>query len=244
MKPTVNWRLCSIFALLAALLLIPVRAQAGGWVTVTMEQLPRVVHAEEEIELRFVVRQHGMHPIHVDQAALVAIKRDDGEVLRVEATPVEPKGYHQALVTFPQAGVWDWSFEPLPFPSKVTFAPLTVLAAEESQPATNWLVGWLRSLVRRTPTASASADDNAEYGRALFLAKGCASCHHHDEAGYEWNVSVGPDLTRYNPDPLFVRSWLRNADVLTANRQWGMPTLELSDEEIEALIVFLQQSSE
>jgi mono/diheme cytochrome c family protein len=88
----------------------------------------------------------------------------------------------------------------------------------------------------------------ADYGRSLFLAKGCASCHRHDGLNVA-RVSVAgdgalvgiidaPDLTHYQPDPAFVRRWLRNPEAVRPNTI--MPDLNLNEDEIEALLAFLQ----
>ncbi len=75
-------------------------------------------------------------------------------------------------------------------------------------------------------------------GRALFLAKGCPSCHRHDDAGTESGfIGIGPDLTNYEPDPEFVRRWLRDPQAVRPTTV--MPNLELDETEIDALISFL-----
>lgn len=95
------------------------------------------------------------------------------------------------------------------------------------------------------PTPSLSP---ADYGRALFQYKGCASCHRHDGLDvtrvsatdsdrFFASVIGAPDLTHYQPDPAFVRQWLRDPRAVRPNT--GMPNLQLSEGEIEALLAFL-----
>jgi hypothetical protein len=80
--------------------------------------------------------------------------------------------------------------------------------------------------------------DEWTLGKILFVGKGCASCHmHNDVAG--WSTQIGRDLSDYHRDGDFLRHWLRNSGTATASLAWGMPTLELEDSEIEALIAFL-----
>ena len=88
-----------------------------------------------------------------------------------------------------------------------------------------------------TPTADAA------YGQALFQAKGCASCHAHRAiaASRSRSYNVGPNLTNYRADPDFLRRWLRDPQAIRPNT--AMPNLHLSDDEIEALIVFLSEGN-
>ena len=97
------------------------------------------------------------------------------------------------------------------------------------------------------PTATTSP---AALGRTLFQIKGCASCHRHDGLNVA-RVSVAdndrafinaigaPDLTAYEPAPAFVRDWLR--DPAAVRPKTNMPDMNMSDEEIEALLAFLQE---
>lgn len=105
-------------------------------------------------------------------------------------------------------------------------------------------------LAAPTPTAAPSA-----VGRALFLSHGCPTCHRHDglglsregldagdgRAGVQLVGAFGaPDLTHYQPDPDFVRQWLRDPQAVRPGT--AMPNFHLSDEEIDALLAFLQMN--
>ena len=103
-----------------------------------------------------------------------------------------------------------------------------------------------------SPTAATPTPtpEPAAHGRALFQAKGCATCHRHgglnigrvedeDPVDLDLGAALGaPDLTHYQPDPDFVRRWLR--DPRAVRPETKMPNLRLSDAEIEALLAFLQ----
>ena len=88
-------------------------------------------------------------------------------------------------------------------------------------------------------TASAAAR-----GQALFMAKGCAQCHHHAAVagsgvfGDAYGSEGAPDLTNRPLDTQFLRTWLKDPAALRPNT--NMPNLKLKEQEIEALIVFLQ----
>ena len=59
--------------------------------------------------------------------------------------------------------------------------------------------------------AAASSVSQVEYGRQLFLAKGCITCHYNSKAARSseyWTIEMGaPDLSNFsaNPDVIFMR---------------------------------------
>ncbi|MFL5805107.1 MAG: c-type cytochrome [Roseiflexaceae bacterium] len=92
-----------------------------------------------------------------------------------------------------------------------------------------------------SPTSAVASQSDAEYGRALFSAKGCVTCHHHAAvAGSDPYTMGNPDLTHYRPDPEFLRRWLKDPRAIRPATE--MPTLGLHQDEIEALIAFLSAS--
>ncbi len=94
------------------------------------------------------------------------------------------------------------------------------------------------------PPSPIAALSSTELGQALFLAKGCVVCHHHEavrEARKELDgFSIGPNLTNLKADPDYLRRWLKAPSALKPGTE--MPTLGLSDDEIEALVAFLTRS--
>jgi hypothetical protein len=79
-----------------------------------------------------------------------------------------------------------------------------------------------------------------DMGEALFVAKGCLSCHRHDGLTLidsSGSGGVAPDLTYYQGHPDFLRSWLRDPKAIQPTT--FMPNLELGGHEIEALVAFL-----
>lgn len=90
------------------------------------------------------------------------------------------------------------------------------------------------------PIAAVTGDP--AYGKALFSAKGCVSCHF--IAGIPGSGTfkgAAPDLTHYRPNPDFLRQWLRAPSAVRPGTQ--MPTLGLSESEIESLIAFLSANA-
>lgn len=83
----------------------------------------------------------------------------------------------------------------------------------------------------------------AAHGKALFQAKGCASCHTHQAvaASGDHGYNAGPDLSNYRADPAYLQRWLRDPQAIKPNTP--MPNLSLSDDEITALVAFLSENA-
>lgn len=114
---------------LAALLLAAGPAAAGGWVAITLDELPGQVRAGEEVRVGFMVRQHGVTPINSVEPLLTATHRETGETITAEAEQVGPTGHFEATAVFPEAGEWAWRIGVPPFAQETEMAPLTVLPA-------------------------------------------------------------------------------------------------------------------
>lgn len=83
----------------------------------------------------------------------------------------------------------------------------------------------------------------AAHGKALFQAKGCASCHTHQAVAMSGNhgYNAGPDQSNYRADPAYLQRWLQDPQAIKPNTP--MPNLNLSDDEIAALIAFLGENA-
>jgi cytochrome c2 len=80
--------------------------------------------------------------------------------------------------------------------------------------------------------------DDAEMGETLFVAKGCITCHRHEEIAYpDIQTEMGPNLTSYPSSADFLRVWLKEPTAVKPKTE--MPNLELKEYEIEALAAFL-----
>ena len=113
---------------------------------------------------------------------------------------------------------------------------LLIVSAVPVQP-----VGSVASAPLPTAAPPAAVPDEAAYGRALFLAKGCATCHHHAAfAGSGFQGSDIPDLTTFRWSADYLRTWLKDPAALKPAT--SMPNLGLKRDEIEALIAFLSSS--
>jgi len=89
--------------------------------------------------------------------------------------------------------------------------------------------------------ASAPSISQVELGRQLFLAKGCITCHYNSKAASEseyWTIDMGaPNLSKFSASPEVLRIRLKDPKMAKSDTQ--MPNLNLAEDEIEALIAFI-----
>jgi protein SCO1/2 len=91
----------------------------------------------------------------------------------------------------------------------------------------------------------------AKKGKTLFTNRGCNACHAFGKR------LAGPDLVGApgRRDPAWMRRWLKATDEMLASdsiaqamlaeyQNVKMPNLRLSDEEVEALIHYMQQETD
>lgn len=93
-----------------------------------------------------------------------------------------------------------------------------------------------------TASRASAGAQMGDSGMALFVAKGCVTCHTHGAIDRTYLVSAidaGPNLTNFTADADYLRRWLK--DPASVKPSTLMPDLELSDAEIEALIAFLNE---
>jgi mono/diheme cytochrome c family protein len=86
-----------------------------------------------------------------------------------------------------------------------------------------------------------SSISQIELGRQLFLAKGCITCHSNSRATSSseyWTIEMGaPDLSKFSANPEVIA--MRLKDPTSVKSDTKMPNLGLSEEEVEALVAFL-----
>jgi len=211
-----------------ALLLLVSPVLAGGWSVATLDELPECVTVGEPLTIGFVVRQHGIRIVEGLTPEITAVHQDSRESIEVTVEEDEA-GHYVAELTFPSDGIWEWSVN--------AFGP------EQSLPALTVLPASASDIEETTVSDSLSSAEKAsleiQQGAALFVAKGCIVCHQHNDlnVGEYESIAVGPELTTYSENPDFLHKWLEDPSALKPSA--AMPTLDLSDDEIEALIAFL-----
>lgn len=244
-----------LLVMLLCLLFVP-PVLAGGWTVVTLQELPVQVQAGERITVTFLVQQHGRHPLQLSdgEVTIGAWQAAGDQVIQIEAKATNKPGYYAAEVIFPTDGVWQWEVRPGGFPPaampELTVAssdlPPTLPLQPTSDPWGRWqqLLLQLFSAVRRPAETGTVApvdlrQDPVAYGKALFVAKGCVTCHVHGQVATQFSVEMGPNLSSYTVIPEYVSVWLRDPKAIKLATQ--MPQLPLQAAEIDALIAFLSQ---
>src|SRR5690606_16831983 len=111
------------------LLLLAAPALAGGWVVITLQELPPEIRAGEPVSLEFVVRQHGVSPVDGVNLVVRAEHGAGGNALEWVAKPGAQTGHYLVEAVFPDAGDWTWQVTAAPFPQVTTLPALRVLPA-------------------------------------------------------------------------------------------------------------------
>ena len=94
------------------------------------------------------------------------------------------------------------------------------------------------------PSVEMSSDSSVsqvELGRQLFVAKGCVTCRVNTKVALVsdyWTIDMGaPNLSKFSASPEVLRLRLKDPTLVKSDTQ--MPNLHLADDEIEALIAFI-----
>jgi cytochrome c2 len=200
---------------LPALFLLPLLGVYGGWAAITVEDLPDYGVVRQPLNLTFTVRQHGVAKLSNLEPRVEA--RAGGASASAKAEPVgEGGGQYRARLVLPQAGTWTITIHSGFGASRVTLLPMQVIE----------------------PTAPAPlALPAAERGRRLFVAKGCVTCHLHRDVSGSGVVAVGPELTSRRLAPEYLQRFLADPSITGSSNR--MPSLDLKQPEIAALIAFL-----
>ncbi|KAA3647841.1 MAG: hypothetical protein DWQ07_02320 [Chloroflexi bacterium] len=239
-------RLLFIFMVLAGALVFSVNyAQAGGWAVVSLVELPRSIKVNEVVELQFRVLQHGVTPAANLESYVELMHVASGDEFSFQGQYDSLAEVYSVEVSFPKEGEWQWQIVAF---GEHAMPILNVTATPEAandRVSTVWWRVWLDNIFGRPAapqeklplTQMYSSDE--EYGAALFIAKGCVTCHMHSDVPNSgaYVSSFTPDLTNFSASETYLQAWL--ADPLSIKPDTDMPNLGLNDEEIRALIAFL-----
>jgi hypothetical protein len=107
--------------------------------------------------------------------------------------------------------------------------------------ATSDVEAQAKSEVAVVESEGESSLSQVEYGRQLFIAKGCITCHVNTRAASRseyWTIEMGAtNLSNFSASPEIL--FIRLKDPSAAKSDTQMPNLELKKEEIEALVAFI-----
>lgn len=207
-------RFCCAGVVLA---LAVVALEAGGWVVITVTDLPDYVVVGKPVTLTYAVRQHGMHLLGNLTGRIEA--RAGLNLVRTAAVPGSELGHYSATFMLPDTG--DWTVDILSgFGGLLNSSRITLQAIDLGQPM---------------PAVS-----ERERGQRLFVAKGCITCHVYG-ADKSRSTSVGPALTRKRYQPEYLTRFLAHPPQVEPFEpgRWQMPDLQLHDRDIASLVVFI-----
>jgi hypothetical protein len=219
----------AIVSIAGASVVFAAALQAGGWVVVSVRELPEYAIAGEPLPLTFIVRAHGLTPRNGLAPMVAARLRTEAGTLTVttSAVPTGRPGEYTAYPVVSYPGRWTIQIVVNEL-NDSTLHELPVIAAGSPAP----------------PPLSPPA-----VGERLFVAKGCIACHVNRElqSGDLGNVfktsgfgSEAPELTGKRFADAYLKSLLadptatRGSDVL-------MPDLGLTSSEIAALTAFINR---
>src|SRR5215212_10139444 len=114
--------------LIVGLLTLSVPARAGGYAVVRLDERPGDDLVATPWRFGFMVLQHDVTPNSDVTPIVRALHKETGEEVTATAQQEGAVGHFVAEVTFPRAGEWKWSVEPLPF-AETSFETLAVLAS-------------------------------------------------------------------------------------------------------------------
>ena len=119
-------RLSMALVMLAGLLLVASRAEAGGWASVRLAKTATDPVVGQAWQAELVVKQHDTHEVDVDELSVQFRHQESGTLLSENGVPTGELGHYLIDVVFDQPGVWDWEAIPAPF-GPMTMASLQVL---------------------------------------------------------------------------------------------------------------------
>lgn len=212
---------------IAMVLIAATPAPFGGWVVISVQDLPEYLEVDESATLTFTLLQHGREPMSNRSPSVILGAEGTGwfsRADRVAARRARGAGSYEATITPRDTGELFVTIDADYNSARSMLLPIRVVAAgQEPDP---------RPLTER--------------GRHLFVAKGCVTCHAKSDdrlmKGRTANPGLAPDLA----GRVFDAEWLaaKLADPgqnrVRFNDYVEMPNLGLGNDEIAALVSYLR----
>lgn len=141
-------------SLLVSLLLVAPAIQAGGWATITLDDLPTQVVTEQPVTIGFVVRHHGQSPMADLSPIIKAVQADSGESFTVTAAAQGKIGHYSATLIFPRPGAWNWSIQAFTKEQSMPQLIVEPTALQSSSPPAPFLLMGVIGLLGTVGTAT------------------------------------------------------------------------------------------
>jgi YtkA-like len=95
-----------LLAAIAAAMVVPAAATAGGWATVGFDPPPEGLAPGEPWQVDLTVLQHGRTPLEGVHPRVIVRSEDGGESKSFPARPTSKPGVYRATVVFESVGTW------------------------------------------------------------------------------------------------------------------------------------------
>lgn len=140
------------------------------------------------------------------------------------------KGY-RGRITFPNPGTWQVTIHSGFGKSKAVLIPWQVVDSVTT------VRGTVEDHLARIGVA---AFTEAERGRRMFAAKGCVTCHVHNDVGISGDLrDFGPDLTAKRFSSAYLAKFLEDPSIKPPSNGKQMPNPGLREKDIAPLIAFI-----
>jgi hypothetical protein len=219
-----------LFVACVAPLILVAAVAAGGWVIVTVCDVPEYAVVGKPLQLAFMVRRIDGSPMDGLTPNIAAKSRT--KMVKASAVPTKKPGEYAATLVLPSPENWTVRFN----------------AFADSSP---WESSTLPELTVTAPGSPAPLPlSQATLGARLFNAKGCVGCHSLIRANEfhidsELQDDPGSDLSGKRFPEAYLKKIHANpraALALDSKPQLGdMPNLGLTQSEIEALTAFINR---
>jgi hypothetical protein len=115
----------TLLAAIAAALVAPTAATAGGWATVGFEPPPDTLAPGEPWQVDLTILQHGRTPLEGVKPLVIVEPEDGGGQKSFLARPTGEPGIYRATVVFASAGTWRFVVDD-GFAARHSFPPVQI----------------------------------------------------------------------------------------------------------------------
>lgn len=110
-KQRIRKLLLPVLILLITTLALPSHVYAGGWVVITLDQMPTHIIAGQPYKLGMMALQHGQTPWIVPELRVDAKQVETGQTATFLAKSDQQDGHYTVELLFPEPGRWEWGIQ-------------------------------------------------------------------------------------------------------------------------------------